>query len=102
MCLVIAWFFIMTARYLALHGGSHALFSMEPIYNRSEFRLGTVMTATYFASLTYIGFDGVTTLAEGVVNLRRNGVTSDGAGLRLHWRLQRTAGLFGHKSVADV
>ncbi len=72
MSVVIAWFFIMTTRYLALHGGSHALFSMQPIYDPSQFRLGTVMTATSFAALTYIGFDGVTTLAEDVENPRRN------------------------------
>jgi amino acid transporter len=72
MSVVIVWYFIMTTRYLALHGGSHALFSMEPIYNPSTFNLGTVMTATSFAALTYIGFDGVTTLAEDVENPRRN------------------------------
>jgi len=30
------------------------------------------MTATSFAALTYIGFDGVTTLAEDVKNPERN------------------------------
>jgi amino acid transporter len=72
MCVVIVWYFIMTTRYLVLHGGSHALFSLEPIYNPSTFNLGSVMTATSFAALTYIGFDGVTTLAEDVENPRRN------------------------------
>lgn len=72
MCVVIAWYFFSTTRYLALHGGSHALFSIQPIYNPSAFSLGSVMTATSFAALTYIGFDGVTTLAEDVKNPRRN------------------------------
>jgi amino acid transporter len=72
MCVVIAWYFIMTTRYLALHGGSHALFSMQPIYNPATFNMRSVMTATSFAALTYIGFDGVTTLAEDVENPRRN------------------------------
>lgn len=31
-------------------------------------------TATSFAALTYIGFDGVTTLAEDVINPKRNGM----------------------------
>jgi putrescine importer len=72
MFVVIAWYFIMTTRYLALHGGAHALFSLQPIYNPSTFNLRSVMTATSFAALTYIGFDGVTTLAEDVENPRRN------------------------------
>ena len=72
MCVVIAWYFIMTTRYLALHGGSHALFSMQPIYDPATFNMRSVMTATSFAALTYIGFDGVTTLAEDVENPRRN------------------------------
>jgi amino acid transporter len=62
----------MTVRYLALHGGSHALFSVQPIYNPATFHLRQIFTATSFAALTYIGFDGVTTLAEDVENPRRN------------------------------
>jgi putrescine importer len=72
MCIVIAAFFIMSIHYLALHGGSSALFSLEPIYNRATFHLHDVLTATSFAALTYIGFDGVTTLSEDVKNPRRN------------------------------
>ena len=72
MCIVIAAFFIMSIRYLAMHGGSSALFSLDPIYNRSTFHLHDVLTATSFAALTYIGFDGVTTLSEDVKNPRRN------------------------------
>lgn len=72
MCVIIVWFFVMAIRYLALHGGAHALFSLQPIYNPSEFNLRAVFTATSFAALTYIGFDGVTTLAEDVKNPRRN------------------------------
>ncbi len=72
MCVVIAAFFICSIRYLILHGGAHALFSLAPIYNPATFRLGSIMTATSFAALTYIGFDGVTTLSEDVKNPRRN------------------------------
>ena len=72
MCAVIAVFFVMAIRYLMLHGGSSALFSLTPIYNRATFDWGDVFTATSFAALTYIGFDGVTTLAEDVKNPRRN------------------------------
>lgn len=72
MCIVIAGFFVMSIRYVLLHGGVSALFSMEPIYNRATFHLRDVLTATSFAALTYIGFDGVTTLAEDVKNPRKN------------------------------
>lgn len=72
MCVIIAWYFFSTTHYLASHGGASALFSFQPIYNPSTFHLGAVMTATSFAALTYIGFDGVTTLAEDVKNPRRN------------------------------
>jgi len=72
MCVVIAAFFVMAIHYLALHGGTAALFSVTPIYNRSTFHLREVFTATSFAALTYIGFDGVTTLAEEVENPRKN------------------------------
>lgn len=72
MCVVIAWFFVITIRYLALHGGAHALFSLQPIYNPASFNLRLVFTATSFAALTYIGFDGVTTLAEDVKNPQKN------------------------------
>ena len=72
MCVVIAFFFWCSMHYLIVHGGSHALFSMLPIYNPATFRLSDVLTATSFAALTYIGFDGVTTLAEDVKNPRKN------------------------------
>jgi putrescine importer len=72
MSIVIGWYFIMTIRYLMLHGGSHALLSIEPLYNPTGFNLREIFTATSFVALTYIGFDGVTTLAEDVTNPRRN------------------------------
>jgi putrescine importer len=72
MCVVIAAYFVWSIRYLVLHGGSHALFSLDPIYNPATFHLNRIMTATSFAALTYIGFDGVTTLSEDVKNPRRN------------------------------
>jgi putrescine importer len=43
-----------------------------PSDNPATFDFRSVATATSFAALTYIGFDGVTTLAEEVENPRRN------------------------------
>ena len=72
MCVVIAFFFSCSTHYLVVHGGRHGLFSTLPFYNPATFRLSDVLTATSFAALTYIGFDGVTTLAEDVKNPRKN------------------------------
>ena len=72
MCAVIGIFIILAIRYIFAVGGWTNLLSYKPFYNPSTFNLGAVMTATSFAALTYIGFDGVTTLAEDVKNPKRN------------------------------
>jgi amino acid transporter len=71
MCVVIGAFVVMAARHLLQHGGWAALASIEPFYNSRAFQWSTALSATSFAALTYIGFDGVTTLAEEVKNPRR-------------------------------
>ena len=53
--------------------------------------LAAVMTATSFAALTYIGFDGVTTLAEEVKNPGRNLLLAPVTGLPFHGSFQRTS-----------
>lgn len=72
MCAVIGVFIILAVRYVFQLGGWSALLSYKPFYNPATFDLGAVMTATSFAALTYIGFDGVTTLAEDVKNPKKN------------------------------
>jgi amino acid transporter len=64
MCVVIAIFLVEAVIYLYGHGGWGRLLSFEPFYNPKTFNLKAVATATSFAALTYIGFDGITTLAE--------------------------------------
>jgi putrescine importer len=71
MSLVIAVFFILGIRYLLRAAGIPGLFNLEPLYNPDTFRWNTLLTATSLAALTYIGFDGVTTLAEETVNPKR-------------------------------
>lgn len=66
MAIIIAAFFVMAARFLMYGGGIGALFSFRPIYDARHFDLGRIAQATSFAALAYIGFDGVTTLAEDV------------------------------------
>jgi putrescine importer len=72
MCTVIGLFAILAVRYLVASRGVSGLFSTLPFYNAATFNLRTFATATSFAALTYIGFDGLTTLAEDVHNPRRN------------------------------
>jgi putrescine importer len=48
------------------------LFSIQPFYDPRTFNSHRIWMATSFAALTYIGFDGVTTLAEDVENPKRN------------------------------
>ena len=54
-----------------LHG-LEGIFSFAPFYTPGDTPLSALATATSLAALTYIGFDGVTTLAEEVENPRRN------------------------------
>jgi len=72
MCGVITVFMIAAVHYVWTGQGPRALFTSLPFYNPRTFNIGEVLTATSFAALTYVGFDGVTTLAEEVENPRRN------------------------------
>jgi putrescine importer len=72
MSVVVAFFVWLAIRYLWHGQGWAGLFSIEPLYNPRTFNAHKILTATSFAALTYIGFDGVTTLAEDVENPKRN------------------------------
>jgi amino acid transporter len=72
MCTVIGVFIVLAVRYLFRLEGWHGVFSIRPFYDPKTFNPRTIWTATSFAALTYIGFDGVTTLAEDVENPKRN------------------------------
>jgi len=72
MSAVILVFMVLAVRYLFHWGGWGGVFSLQPFYNPKTFDIRTIWTATSYAALTYIGFDGVTTLAEDVVNPKRN------------------------------
>ena len=71
MCLMIAAFVTQAVRYLWHAQGWAGLLSTEPFYNPRTFDLRAVSTATSLAALTYIGFDGITTLAEDVRDPKR-------------------------------
>ena len=63
---------VLAIRYLALKAGWAGVFSVKPVYDARTFKWSAIATATSLAALTYIGFDGVTTLAEEVKNPKRN------------------------------
>jgi amino acid transporter len=72
MTFVIAAFFILAIKYVSDMHGPAGLLSIRPIYDPETFDIRAIAIATSFAALTYIGFDGVTTLAEDVQNPQRN------------------------------
>jgi amino acid transporter len=72
MCSVTAAFILLAIRFLFHGQGWGGLLSTQPFYNPQTFSTHRVWMATSYAALTYIGFDGVTTLAEDVENPKRN------------------------------
>jgi putrescine importer len=71
MFLVIAIFVVEVVQFLWRKQGWAGLLSTEPLYNPRTFDLHAIGTATSLAALTYIGFDGITTLAEDVKEPKR-------------------------------
>jgi putrescine importer len=72
MVLVTAVFIVQAFRYIVLHERWSGLISMQPIYNPATFNLRALAAGTSLAALVFIGFDGVSLLAEEVKNPRRN------------------------------
>jgi len=70
-CVILA-FFAMAARYIVAHAeGGTGQFTL-PFYDSRTWHTGSVLNATSVAVLTFIGFDGISTLSEEVRNPRRN------------------------------
>lgn len=69
---VLLSYVVLAVRFVVVHQGVPALFSITPFYNAATFNLRDIAGATSFAALAYLGFDAVTTLAEDVKNPRRN------------------------------
>ena len=72
MSVVVVYFIVVAVRFLYAGQGWAGLFSIQPLYDAKTFNSHKILSATSFAALTYIGFDGVTTLAEDVENPKRN------------------------------
>ena len=72
MGVVIAIFFITAARYIFGNPHDGAAFFTRPFYDPALFNSKLVLGGTSIAVLTYIGFDGISTLSEEAENPRRN------------------------------
>jgi putrescine importer len=72
MVLITAVFLVEAFRYVVLHERFMGLFSFKPIYNPATFDLRGLAAGTSLAALVFIGFDGVSILAEEVRNPKRN------------------------------
>ena len=72
MLVVVVIFFGVVIRYIwGLHTYGARFFS-QPFYNPETFSLPSLFTGTSVAVLTYIGFDGISTLSEEAENPRRD------------------------------
>ncbi len=68
----IVWFVAAAARALLGGTGEGTLVSLKPFCNASNFSLAAVMSATPIAVLSFLGFDGISTLAEDAKNPEKN------------------------------
>ena len=68
----VVWF-VGAAIWALTHGvGRGTLFSLEPFYSPQTFSLKLVMAATPVAVLSFLGFDGISTLAEDAKDPQKN------------------------------
>ena len=72
MSVVIVAFLGVTIRYLLQHGPHSPEFFLRPFRNPEAFNSRVLLHGTSLAVLSYIGFDGISTLSEEVHNPKRN------------------------------
>ncbi len=70
--IVIAIFFVVAAHYILRHPHAGTGFLGRPFYDSNTFELKSVLGGTSLAVLTYIGFDGISTLSEEAKNPKRD------------------------------
>jgi len=66
---VVAWMLVATAKFVA---ATPTVDWLRPFYDPATFSWAKFSTGTSLAVLTYIGFDGISTLSEEVKDPRRN------------------------------
>ena len=69
---VVVLFLVAAVRYLVLHPPNGAADWSRPFYDPQTFSIPTVSSGAALAVMTYIGFDGISTLSEEAHNPRRN------------------------------
>ena len=69
---VVVVVFVTTIRYIFGHPHSEPGFFTRPFYDPKTFTFSDLFGTTSLAVLTYIGFDGISTLSEEAENPRRN------------------------------
>jgi putrescine importer len=69
---VVAIFFVAAARYVFRTPHDGATYFTRPFYDPGMWNMKAVLGATSIAVLSYIGFDGISTLSEEAENPRRN------------------------------
>ncbi len=72
MGVVIVIFFVSASRYIFGHPHDGGGFFSRPFYDPETFNVRAVLGGTSIAVLTYIGFDGISTLSEEAKNPRRD------------------------------
>lgn len=72
MTIVVIIFFVAVIRNLWGYSHYGPEFFTRPFYNPETFQWSRIFQGTSIAVLTYIGFDGISTLSEEVENPRRN------------------------------
>jgi amino acid transporter len=72
MSLIMAAFLFESFYYIVAHQHWHGVVSAQPFYDPRTFSVRAIAAGTALAATTYIGFDGVSILAEEVHNPRRN------------------------------
>lgn len=69
---VIVVFFVAATHYVLNHPHTQAGFFTRPFYDPQTWSMNAILSGTSLAMLTYIGFDGISTLSEECENPRRN------------------------------
>src|SRR5260370_21162026 len=72
MSAVIVIVFVAAARYILGHPHNDPMFFTRPFYDPQTFTYTRLFGCTSIAVLTYIGFDGISTLSQEAENPRRN------------------------------
>src|SRR6202011_4460341 len=70
--IVIGMFFVAATYYILNHPHGDIGFFSRPFYDPQTWSTNAILGGTSMAMLTYIGFDGISTLSEECDNPRRN------------------------------